>query len=82
MAHKNRYTTLLLLLALIISSFAYARDVRVFGYVLDTDNRGVELANVYIEENTTVGTTTNQNGYYELFVPLTDTVTLVYSMIP
>lgn len=81
MAHKNRYTTLLLLLALIISSFAHARDVRVFGYVLDTDNRGVELANVYVEEHTTIGTTTNQNGYYELFVPLTDTVTLVYSMI-
>ena len=58
-----------------------AKSVRVFGYVVDSDNRGVELANVYVEENTTIGTTTNQNGYYELFVELPDTVTLVYSMI-
>ena len=83
MTYKNRYTIILLLFALIISSFAraQAREVRVFGYVLDTDNRGVELANVYVEENTAVGTTTNQNGYYELFIDLHDTVTLVYSMI-
>ena len=83
MAYKNRYTTILLLFALIISSFAraQAREVRVFGYVLDTDNRGIELANIYVEENTTIGTTTNQNGYYELFVNLQDTITLVYSMI-
>ena len=83
MAYKNRYTTILLLFALIISSFAraQAREVRVFGYVLDTDNRGIELANIYVNENTTIGTTTNQNGYYELFVNLQDTITLVYSMI-
>ena len=58
-----------------------AHEVRVFGYVVDTDNRGVELANVYVEENTMVGTTTNQNGYYELYVGVEDTITLVYSMI-
>ena len=83
MAYKNRYTTILLLFALIISSFAraQAREVRVFGYVLDTDNRGIELANIYVNENTTIGTTTNQNGYYELFVNVQDTITLVYSMI-
>ena len=39
-----------------------AKSVRVFGYVVDSDNRGVELANVYVEENTTIGTTTNQIG--------------------
>lgn len=58
-----------------------ANTVRVFGYVLDSDNRGVELANVYIEENTMIGTTTNPNGYYELLVSIEDTVTIVYSMI-
>ncbi len=57
------------------------KSVRVYGYVLDSDNRGIELANVYVAENTIVGTTTNQNGYYELFVDVPDTVTLVYSMI-
>ena len=63
------------------SIVAQGHEVRVFGYVLDTDNRGVELANVYVEENTMIGTTTNQNGYYEFFVEVNDTITLVYSMI-
>ena len=83
MAPNQRYSVFILLFALIISGFtrAQAREVRVFGYVLDTDNRGIELANVYVEENTIVGTTTNQNGYYELFLNLQDTITLVYSMI-
>ena len=63
------------------SIVAQGHEVRVFGYVLDSDNRGVELANVYVEENTMIGTTTNQNGYYEFFVEVKDTITLVYSMI-
>ena len=71
----------ILLLALLLGISLFANEVRVFGYVLDTDNRGVDLANVYIEENTTIGTTTNQNGYYEFFVDIQDTITLVYSMI-
>ena len=81
---KIRKIVLLFLLLVtaggMVSLYA-AKSVRVFGYVVDSDNRGVELANVYVEENTTIGTTTNQNGYYELFVELPDTVTLVYSMI-
>lgn len=71
----------MIVLCALLAGISYADEVRVFGYVLDTDNRGVELANVYVEENTMVGTTTNQNGYYELFVNIHDTVTLVYSMI-
>ena len=55
-------------------------EVRVFGYVLDSDNRGIELANVYVE-GTTIGTTTNQNGYYDLTVEMGDTIIMVYSMI-
>ncbi len=54
--------------------------VRVYGYVIDTNNRGIELANVYIQ-NSTVGTTTNPNGYYELIMNVKDSVTLVYSML-
>lgn len=69
------------LACLLLTNNLYGKEVRVFGYVLDSDNRSIELANVYIEENTTIGTTTNQNGYYELFVDLQDTLTLVYSMI-
>ena len=82
----DRIRKIVLLFLLLVTaggmvSLHAAKSVRVFGYVVDSDNRGVELANVYVEENTTIGTTTNQNGYYELFVELPDTVTLVYSMI-
>ena len=83
MLRRKLHRTIVLLISFLVSQMAMAQNhqVRVFGYVVDTDNRGVELANVYIEENTIVGTTTNQNGYYELFVDMTDTITIVYSMI-
>ena len=83
MFNIKRYHIFALLFAIFINSnmIAQGHEVRVFGYVLDTDNRGVELANVYVEENTMIGTTTNQNGYYEFFVEVNDTITLVYSMI-
>lgn len=61
-------------------TWAKAPEVRLFGYVLDSDNRGIELANVYVE-GTTHGTTTNQNGYYDLTVEMADTIIMVYSMI-
>jgi hypothetical protein len=54
--------------------------VRVYGYVIDTNNRGIELANVYIE-NSKIGTTTNQNGYFDLNIEVKDSATLIYSMI-
>ncbi len=57
-----------------------ARNVRIYGYVTDSENRGIELVNVAIAETPT-GTTTNKNGYYELLFPHCDTVELVFSMI-
>ena len=90
MKGKNRYMSkeknLLLhwlgvLFGICMTTSLFAHEVRVFGYVLDSDNRGVDLANVYVEEKTVVGTTTNQNGYYEFVVDIQDTITLVYSMI-
>ncbi len=54
--------------------------VRVYGYVIDSNNRGIELANV-IFENTTVGTSTNSNGYYELTMNVKDSAVIVYSML-
>jgi hypothetical protein len=54
--------------------------VRVYGYVIDTNNRGIELASVFFE-NTSVGTKTNQNGYYELTMNVKDSAVLVYSML-
>jgi hypothetical protein len=51
----------IILCLLFFSSVTWAKvpQVRVFGYVLDSDNRGIELANVYVEGSTN-GTTTNQ----------------------
>ena len=77
---RNICRYICLLIGVIVTSFAHAHNVRIYGYVLGTDNRGVELANVYVE-GTTIGTSTNQNGYYDLTVEQSDTIVLVYSMI-
>ena len=57
-----------------------AREARIYGYVLDEKNVGIELANVYLDDGVT-GTATNRNGYYSLTVPMNDTVTVVFSML-
>ena len=77
---KRLVCTYLLAIASMLTLWAKTPQVRLYGYVLDTDNRGIELANVYIE-GTTVGTTTNQNGYYDITVEMGDTIVIVYSMI-
>ncbi|MCQ2346024.1 MAG: carboxypeptidase-like regulatory domain-containing protein [Paludibacteraceae bacterium] len=59
---------------------AVARTTRIYGYVVDEHNVGIELLNVYLTDGIT-GTTTNRNGYYSLTVATDDTITLVYSMI-
>ncbi len=53
---------------------------RIYGYVIDTSNRGIDFANVFVK-GTTMGTTTNKNGYYDLQVDSGDSLTVVYSMI-
>ena len=77
------------------SIFSYARQARVYGYVVDQDNVGIELANVaaWKEEGGRIkdeggrtkellgGTATNKNGYYELLLEEADTVVLNYSMV-
>lgn len=68
------------MLALSLTMALSARQVRLYGYVLDTDNRGIELANVYVE-GTQNGTATNKNGYFNLFVDDSDTIVLVFSML-
>ena len=67
----------------------YARNARIYGYVTDQDNVGIELANVAAwkgqgnnaQKELLGGTSTNRNGYYELILEETDTVVLFYSMI-
>ena len=63
-------------------SNVYARTARVYGYVVDQDNVGIELANVVVlNAERPIGTATNKNGFYELMLDETDTVVLSYSMI-
>ena len=76
---KNKLVYILCFLLISISLSAQ-KKVRVYGYVIDTNNRAVELANVHFE-NTTVGTITNQNGYYDLTMNVKDSATIVYSML-
>jgi len=54
--------------------------VRIFGYVVDPNNRGIELVNVFLK-GTTTGTTTNQNGYYELITEIKDSAEITFSMV-
>ena len=77
MKNKIFYQFFILLLSLGITA---QTKVRVYGYVIDTNNRGIEQANVYFE-NTKNGTSTNQNGYYELFADIKDSATIVYSSL-
>ena len=70
----------IILLALAVSAFA--RQARIYGYVVDQDNIGIELANVAVmNTDRPIGTSTNKNGYYELIMEETDTVVLTFSMI-
>ncbi len=80
MRKSLKYITLLLLCT--CSAFAYARSARVYGYVTDQDNVGIELANVVVlNADRPIGTATNKNGYYELMLDEADTVVLNFSMI-
>ena len=64
------------------SILVHARTARVYGYVVDQDNVGIELANVVVlNTETPTGTATNKNGYYELLMEEKDTVVLSFSMI-
>ena len=70
------------LLLCLSTTFLYARNARVYGYVVDQNNVGIELANVVVlNTDRPVGTSTNKNGYYELLLDEADTVVLNFSMI-
>ncbi len=85
---------LYIFIVLLCVSSVHARRVRLYGYVLDEQNRGIEACNVFWKESvstTAVGTSTNKNGYYDLVVESQkskdesleggDSVTIVYSML-
>ena len=63
-------------------TLAHARTARIYGYVVDQDNIGIELVNVAVlNTDRPIGTATNKNGYYELMLDEADTVVLNFSMI-
>lgn len=79
----------ILALMLLLANHTNAREVRLYGYVVDTDNRGIEYASVVLHQpsqianntSTPIGTATNRNGYYQLVIPYQDTLTLTFSMM-
>ena len=80
--HRLYKTYLVLSLFIFHFSPSYARTARVYGYVVDQDNVGIELANVVVlNAERPIGTSTNKNGYYELMLDEADTVVLNFSMI-
>ena len=86
----HRHTFIILALVALFSfplgkdgiGFLSARNARIYGYVVDQDNVGIELANVaVINADRPIGTATNKNGFYELVLDEADTVVLNFSMI-
>ena len=76
-----KHLLLIIFYSFFISVTAFAQtQVRVYGYVIDTNNRGIELANVYFDK-LNIGTTTNQNGYYELIAEIKDSASITFSML-
>lgn len=59
-----------------------AKQIRVYGYVTDIENQGLELVNISARFGSDfLGTTTNRNGFYELSLPQADTISLTFSMV-
>ena len=73
---------LLCILYSVLCTPVLARNARIYGYVVDQDNVGIELANVVVlNADRPIGTATNKNGFYELLLEETDTVVLNFSMV-
>jgi len=76
---KNKLLNIFCIL-LFSTALSAQTKVRVYGYVIDSENRGIELASVHFD-NTSVGTSTNQNGFYDVTMLVKDSATLVFSML-
>ena len=75
----------------------HARNARIYGYVVDQENVGIEMANVAAWKGRNLspalptregaqgellgGVSTNKNGYYELLLEEQDTIVLTFSMV-
>ena len=82
MTASRKIAILLCTLYSVLCTPLFARTARIYGYVVDQDNIGIELANVAVlNSDRPIGTSTNKNGYYELLLDVADTVVLNFSMI-
>lgn len=77
---KIKILTLLFFTFIFINLSSQTQKVRVYGYVVDENNRSIESANVYFEGQN-LGVTTNQNGYYEISTTVKDSIQIVFSHI-
>lgn len=77
---KIKNHCLLLFLLIFPLTLNAQNKIRVYGYVIDTNNRGMEYVNVYLE-GTNSGTSTTKNGYYEIDSQIGDSAILVFSML-
>lgn len=75
---KWRYIILIICSLLVLD--LQARTTRLYGYVVDEQNVGIEAASVYLDDGIT-GTSTNKNGYYSLLVHTEDTLWVNFSMV-
>lgn len=72
--------TILLALLLCATALMAQKKVYVRGYVVDEQKHAIDLANV-IQLGTNNGTTTNEQGYYELNCEYKDSLTLQFSFV-
>ncbi len=76
-----RYKILLFLLTLSATVQLFAQErVKLTGRVHDADNQPIELATVRVS-GTTMGTMTDLKGEYQLSLPVSDSIVIVYSCI-
>lgn len=77
---KKAFILLIINLFIVLSTYSQIHKIRVFGYVIDSDNRGIENVNIHFT-NSKQGTTTNQNGYYEIENTFTDSTEIEFSHV-
>ncbi len=77
---KNLFSTLIILSALTYGIDLNAREAVLFGNVFDEENKPLEMVSVSVM-NTTIGTVTDENGYYRLNLEHDKKHTVVYSYL-
>ncbi|MDR2824957.1 MAG: TonB-dependent receptor, partial [Prevotellaceae bacterium] len=73
----RRFLILFLLNILIINILNAQQELRIYGYVIDDDNRGIDGVAVQID-GTAAATATNRNGRYDLTSEKRDSLALVF----